>query len=235
MNVRLIVGQATSFLQRVESTECGYDPLHLQTCMNLYSKTLQGLVLIVDQWDCSSGLWKNVASLCSMWPELHFPPFEEQIVEARNTKDPWESGDVIVTKHSCLREVHLLFHVLLQGSKMEALNNEDLNGRHPAILAMRNVMRLVWDFDVSVVTVPLFLLISFQPFMTSAWCQKRAELVFKCVKGFMIEMSSLSDDGPKTVQFLLPHNTPENIHVEMSEMLQMIFRSSTPLIKLSTS
>lgn len=36
------------------------------------------------------------------------------------------------------------------------------------------------------------------------WCTKRAELVFKCVKGFMIEMASWGGSELKNLQFLLP-------------------------------
>lgn len=40
--------------------------------------------------------------------------------------------------------------------------------------------------------------------MTIAWCKKRAELVFKCVKGFMIEMATWGGSELKNVQFLVP-------------------------------
>jgi len=40
--------------------------------------------------------------------------------------------------------------------------------------------------------------------MTVPWCQKRAELVLKCVKGFMIESVSLGGSELKTIQFLVP-------------------------------
>lgn len=40
--------------------------------------------------------------------------------------------------------------------------------------------------------------------MTVAWCTKRAELIFKCIKGFMIEMASWGGSELKNVQFLLP-------------------------------
>lgn len=40
--------------------------------------------------------------------------------------------------------------------------------------------------------------------MTISWCEKRAELVFKCVKGFMIEMASWGGSDMKNLQFLLP-------------------------------
>lgn len=40
--------------------------------------------------------------------------------------------------------------------------------------------------------------------MTVLWCTKRAELVFKCVKGFMIEMASWGGSELKNLQFLVP-------------------------------
>lgn len=40
--------------------------------------------------------------------------------------------------------------------------------------------------------------------MTINWCEKRAELVFKCVKGFMIEMASWGGSELKNLQFMLP-------------------------------
>ena len=44
----------------------------------------------------------------------------------------------------------------------------------------------------------------FEKDMTVAWCTKRAELVFKCVKGFMIEMASWGGAELKNLQFLVP-------------------------------
>lgn len=40
--------------------------------------------------------------------------------------------------------------------------------------------------------------------MTVQWCTKRAELIFKCVKGFMIEMASWGGSELKNLQFLIP-------------------------------
>lgn len=46
--------------------------------------------------------------------------------------------------------------------------------------------------------------------MTVQWCTKRAELVFKCVKGFMIEMASWGGSELKNLQFLLPQVNLKN-------------------------
>lgn len=40
--------------------------------------------------------------------------------------------------------------------------------------------------------------------MTMSWCQKRAELVYKCIKGFMMEMASWGGAEMKNMQFLVP-------------------------------
>lgn len=40
--------------------------------------------------------------------------------------------------------------------------------------------------------------------MTMSWCQKRAELVYKCIKGFMMEMTSWGGAEMKNMQFLVP-------------------------------
>ena len=40
--------------------------------------------------------------------------------------------------------------------------------------------------------------------MTVAWCMKRVELVYKCVKGFMMEMVSWGGSDTRTIHFIVP-------------------------------
>ena len=40
--------------------------------------------------------------------------------------------------------------------------------------------------------------------MTLQWCLKRAELVFKCIKGFVMELAMWSGQEAFTIQFLVP-------------------------------
>ena len=37
-----------------------------------------------------------------------------------------------------------------------------------------------------------------------AWCLKRVELVYKCVKGFMMEMVSWGGSDTRTIHFIVP-------------------------------
>ena len=40
--------------------------------------------------------------------------------------------------------------------------------------------------------------------MTIPWCLKRVELVFKCVKGFMMELGTWAGQQSRTIQFIVP-------------------------------
>jgi hypothetical protein len=53
--------------------------------------------------------------------------------------------------------------------------------------------------------------------MTISWCLKRAELVFKCVKGFMMEMATYGAQQTRTIQFLVP---PVSVTMVTRAMLQ---------------
>ena len=65
--------------------------------------------------------------------------------------------------------------------------------------------------------------------MTVAWCMKRAELVFKCIKGFMMEMGGWGGTEIKTLQFLLPHDIDNDVFIKLTGMLSSIFRVSNPI------
>ena len=65
--------------------------------------------------------------------------------------------------------------------------------------------------------------------MTVQWCMKRAELVFKCVKGFMMEVSSWGGAEIKTLQFLVPKMIDQDVFLRLVNMLASIFRTSNPI------
>lgn len=48
--------------------------------------------------------------------------------------------------------------------------------------------------------------------MTVLWCIRRAELVLKSSKGFVIEAVSWRRDESSMLQFMLPHNISEELH-----------------------
>lgn len=100
---------------------------------------------------------------------------------------------------------------------------DEINSRHPVILGLRNILKTASKYDVTSLTIPAllrhemcevnlfyfhskenFILKSFFEFflkdMTIPWCVRRAELIFKCAKGFMIESASW---GGAEIRFFL--------------------------------
>lgn len=71
--------------------------------------------------------------------------------------------------------------------------------------------------------------------MTVAWCSKRAELVFKCVKGFMIEATGVGGTEISNLQFLVPSGISAEVFSTLSCMLPSIFRVSNPLVVRGSS
>nr|CAD7404640.1 unnamed protein product [Timema cristinae] len=181
-----------------------------------------------------SGLTKEVSEVCQQSTEFHFPSMDEQLEKVRvevkkavswrqahcgrhenlvsltsseqlcrrgggGTKN-MQTGDVYITRHSNLAEVHVVFHMVID----DTLKSNDINSRHPAILGLRNILKTACSNDITTLTVPVLLMHEMSEEMTVAWCTKRAELVFKCVKGFMIEMASWGGSELKNLQFLVP-------------------------------
>ncbi|KAI1292149.1 Protein C12orf4 [Halotydeus destructor] len=217
-------------------------PQRIQTAMSLYSNALTGLVLLVDnRVNSYTGIKRDFASICEQSADFHFPSFEQQLEKVRNSltghsastkSQSLKVGDFYVTKHSNLSQVHVVFHLVTD----ESILSSDINSRHPIMLGLRNILKTAYISDVTTVSLPLLLSFELTDNMTLQWCLKRAELVFKCVKGFMIEMASLSPvtDENRTLQFVVPEGISEELFSSLAAMLPSIFRLSNPLV-LSTN
>ena len=257
-NIRILTGDVLDFC-RTKKSDSGMDPTpqRLQTALGLYSNDLCGLVLLSDNHLGSySGITKELCSICQLTTEFHFPPIDEQLEKIRDdVKDAvaWrqarqkegnesqtkkstnskslQTGDVYITRHSNLAQVHVIFHMVVNDS----LRSGDINSRHPAILGLRNILKTACCNDVTTLTIPVLLVHEMSEDMTVAWCTKRAELVFKCVKGFMIEMASWGGAELKNLQFLVPKGMSEEVFGTLATMLPSIFRVSNPLVFKATS
>ncbi|XP_071809062.1 FERRY endosomal RAB5 effector complex subunit 3-like [Asterias amurensis] len=246
-------------------------PQRLQTAMSLFSGSLSGLILMVDdRINSYTGIKRDFAAVCQQSTDFHFPDLDTQLrviqqhavqantlrrarkaeklsqdgssngggdrrsvasSESRQSSEDGEitsnlkAGDFYITKHSNLAEVHVLFHLVTDDN----LRNGDINSRHPCILALRNILKSCVRFDVLSVTLPLFLLYEMYEEMTIPWCVKRAELVLKCVKGFMMEMAQWGGSESRTIQFVVPKGISDDLFSQLSGMLPHIFRLSRTL------
>ncbi|OWF51817.1 protein C12orf4-like [Mizuhopecten yessoensis] len=139
-------------------------------------------------------------------------------------------GDFYITKHSNLSEVHSVFHLVIDDS----IRSIDISSRHPVILSIRNIIKLCFRSDITTLTIPLLLSHEMSEEMTIQWCQRRAELMFKCVKGFMMEMVTYGGQNSRTIQFLVPCGLSEEMFANISNLLTTIFRLSNPVVVRSS-
>ena len=113
-----------------------------------------------------------------------------------------KSGDFYITKHSNLSQNHVTFHLVTD----ESIFSSDLNSRNQVILGLRNILKVAHLYDINTLALPLLLIHEISEDITLQWCLKRAELVLKCIKGFMIEMASISPthEENKIIKFIVP-------------------------------
>lgn len=65
--------------------------------------------------------------------------------------------------------------------------------------------------------------------MTAAWCVRRAELVLKCVKGFMLEAAGGGGARLRTLTLGAPAALQPPVFAALRALLPAVFRLSTPL------
>ena len=177
--------------------------------------------------------WRENAALRK---SVFDPPEDLNSAKSTNVSNKkLRAGDFYITKHSNLCEVHVVFHMLANcddgGNVAPLSSSEGVNSRHPVVMGLRSVLKTASSCGITQLTIPLLLSMNMSEEMTAvAWCLKRAELVFKCVKGFMMEVASCGGgDDLKTLQFLVPKDIDKEVFNRLTSMLASIFRSSNPI------
>ncbi|KAK2918144.1 ferry endosomal RAB5 effector complex subunit 3 [Channa argus] len=257
-NLRLVRADVLDFCKHRRHGSSGAKLRRLQTALSVYSTSLCGLVLLVDnRVNSYSGIKREFATVAKECTDLHFPCLEEQLEEVqqvvlyaraqrsskqkdqpeitRNGEDKSKNvernssnilpGEFYISRHSNLSEVHVVFHLCVDDN----VRSGNITARDPAIMGLRNILKVCCTHDITTVTIPLLLVHDMSEEMTIPWCLKRAELVFKCVKGFMMEMASWDGGISRTVQFLVPKSISEEMFYQLSNMLPQIFRVSSTL------
>ncbi|XP_037702766.1 protein C12orf4 homolog [Choloepus didactylus] len=260
-NLRLLRADMLDFCKHKRNHRSGVKLHRLQTALSLYSTSLCGLVLLVDnRINSYSGIKRDFATVCQECTDFHFPRIEEQLevvqqvvlyarTQRRNKlKESHDSGnrnggsddktknsdrnylnilpgEFYITRHSNLSEIHVAFHLCVDDN----VKSGNITARDPAIMGLRNILKVCCTHDITTISIPLLLVHDMSEEMTIPWCLRRAELVFKCVKGFMMEMASWDGGISRTVQFLVPQSISEEMFYQLSNMLPQIFRVSSTL------
>lgn len=197
--------------------------------------------------------WHYLQELCEKnGCEFHFPTIEEQkklafryaSLSKENTSQTQLSniniGDFFITRHSNLSQVHAIFHLAANEKKAfqnssvptspstpnKTLKQSDLSSRHPVILGLRNILKACSTNNINTLTLPLLLTHQMNEEMTISWVMKRAELVLKCLKGFMIEFVQWGAQDSMTIQFVVPQGLLDETFHSLSNLIPSIFRES---------
>ncbi|KAG9345831.1 hypothetical protein JZ751_008987 [Albula glossodonta] len=259
-NLRLVRADVLDFCKHRRHGSSGVKLRRLQTALSLYSSSLCGLVLLVDnRVNSYSGIKRDFSTVSKECTDFHFLSLEEQLemvqqvvlyARAQRSSKQKEQpeiprngtsedkaknlernpsnilpGEFYISRHSNLSEVHIVFHLCVDDN----VRSGNITARDPAIMGLRNILKVCCTHDVTTITIPLLLVHDMSEEMTIPWCLKRAELVFKCVKGFMMEMASWDGGISRTVQFLVPQSISEEMFYQLSNMLPQIFRVSSTL------
>ncbi|XP_061723241.1 LOW QUALITY PROTEIN: protein C12orf4 homolog [Cydia pomonella] len=136
------------------------------------------------------------------------------------------TGDVFVTRHSNLPDAHVVFHLVIND---DARESGEMTSRHPAILGLRSVLQGASNNDVTSLALPLLLRHELTEEMTAAWIVRRAELVLKCAKGFMLEAAGGGGAQLRTLTLRAPRGLAPPVFAALRALLPAVFRISTPL------
>uniref|UniRef100_A0A8C1BSS9 FERRY endosomal RAB5 effector complex subunit 3 n=2 Tax=Cyprinus carpio TaxID=7962 RepID=A0A8C1BSS9_CYPCA len=244
-NLRLVRSDVLDFCKHRRHSSSGVKLRRLQTALSLYSTSLCGLVLLVDnRVNSYSGIKRDFATVSRECTDFHFPRVDEQLDiiqqvvlyaraqrSSKQREQPGENGgsedknkimdrnssnilpgEFYITRHSNLSEVHIVFHLCVDDN----VRSGNITARDPAIMGLRNILKVCCTHDITTITIPLLLVI--QEFKSS--------LAFP---GFMMEMASWDGGISRTVQFLVPQSISEEMFYQLSNMLPQIFRVSSTL------
>ena len=231
-NIRILASDITDLCSPLvkETNELASNLGNIQ--LGVYSSSLCGVVVLVPTGTSTN---KAIVRNANLSTEFHFEQIDDQLESVQKDlkllnetsgegtgSARLKPGDFFITKHSNLSQAHLIFHLVYDDSTTE------MNSRHPCILGLRNILKVANRYDCHQLTIPALLKHQMSEEMTLSWCVRRAELVLKCTKGFMIESSSWGGNELSTLQLLLPHDISEELFTTISQMVPNIFRVANP-------
>ncbi|ELK36870.1 hypothetical protein MDA_GLEAN10008731 [Myotis davidii] len=156
-NLRLLRADMLDFCKHKRNHRSGVKLHRLQTALSLYSTSLCGLVLLVDnRINSYSGIKRDFATVCQECTDFHFPRIEEQlevvqqvVLYARTQR----RREFYITRHSNLSEIHVAFHLCVDDN----VKSGNITARDPAIMGLRNILKVCCTHDITTISIPLLL------------------------------------------------------------------------------
>ncbi|KAG0291645.1 hypothetical protein BGZ96_004997 [Linnemannia gamsii] len=181
-NLRLVVSDPAEVFPSNRNKSERDAAIQAQTASSLYGKNLTGLVQLVNIRDwakykggqvCHQELFKA----CQTSTELHFDSIEKQL-EALEEDIPLngstlQEGDFVLTRHSNLPMIHVVFHLFYGSSSGSAATTTTGTGAglpnlfsqssdfvpKPDFLAgLRNIMRTAHRYEITMLSLPFLMM-----------------------------------------------------------------------------
>lgn len=222
----------------------------LNSALGLYSSSLTGIVVLTPSSFLKPN--SNIVANCNKSTEIHFDQIDHQIEKIKqdveklidlpsrknsvsdqanaseNLSRLLKPGDFFITRHSNITS-HVIFHLIISDETYHSI--DEINSRHPILNpGLRNIIRTANRYDITTLTIPALLKDEMTEDMTVNWCMRRAELIFKCAKGFMIESANWGGSELNTLQFLLPHNITSDLFQMLASIIPSVFRVANPKV-----
>ncbi|CAD5214512.1 unnamed protein product [Bursaphelenchus okinawaensis] len=232
-----------------------YESSRLNSLISLYRRDLKAAIILVER-DPLYHLHARTEfyKLCEKSVELHFDPIDVQLrkiadrvplmnqsqrashsnqrcFESTEPRCPddyefFRPGDVYVTTHSNLSNVQVVFHLVTD----QHWDKVDLTSRHPYINGLGNCIRMASKNAVGTMTFPLFLNKNVPKDQPLPYYQSRADLIFKCLKGLLIEVCSTGASNSNCAAFN-QHSVHYNINFGIPEYLgQKVFETISDVL-----
>lgn len=223
-NIRLMAANIYDFCDSLHLSE---SVTVANVALGLYSSSLTGIILLTPSGQIKAN--RDLIKNASMSTEFHFDSIVQQIEDIQNEMKnvneraggKLKPGDFFITRHSNLSQTHVIFHLISD----EASNSpEDITSRHPVILGLRNVLKTASRYDITNISIPALLRHEMSEDMTVPWCNRRADLIFKCAKGFIIESASWGGSELNTLQLILPKDISYELFSTLSNTVPQVFR-----------
>ncbi|TGZ55629.1 hypothetical protein CRM22_010327 [Opisthorchis felineus] len=148
-------------------------------------------------------------------------------------------GDVYITKHSNLAGgigglagggggISVIFHLVQD----ESPDQDEGRIRSGTALhcSLSAILRACFDYDITTLSMPLLLVPSLREHMNVSWRARRAESVFKALKGALMDLSTWRGPTIRSVQFLAPTELSDNELETFGHTINASFLQPVPVI-----
>jgi len=165
---------------------------------NPYSNSLHAMILLsFPDISFISKRNQDFINICNSSTEFHFDSIRDQIdaIKLSNSENKFTTGDVLITKHSNLSDITVVFHLIIEKKNTDETSEKIIKG-------LKNILQISTRYDISTLTIPVTLVESeIKHLFSENQYQKRITETLKTVRAHL----SIHPDSNclKTIQLVL--------------------------------